>query len=92
MRRVREFVFLAAWVVMSWILHSHIIQPLPLEGLPKLTLFAFEGFVDTYTLLELVSFFWPYEVPSRRWLRDKLRARQISRRRLRRQRRRSLKP
>jgi hypothetical protein len=71
-RRIREFVFLTAWVLMSWALHRHIVEPFPLEGPPKYMLLAFEGFFDIYTLLELVMmFFWPYNAPTQRWFRKR---------------------
>lgn len=42
-RRVREFGFVTAWVMMSWGLHSYIVAPFPLEGSPKYMFWTFEG-------------------------------------------------
>jgi hypothetical protein len=71
-RRMREFVFLTAWVLMSWALHRHIVEPFPLEGPPKYMLWTFEGVFDIYTLLELIMMFlWPYKIPTQSWFRKK---------------------
>jgi hypothetical protein len=53
-RRVREFVFLAAWVCMAWALEAYIVRSFPVSGPPKYMLLAFEGLFDISTLFELV--------------------------------------
>lgn len=67
-RRVREGVFLAAWVLMAWALDKYIIHSFSISGPPRYMQLAFEGLFDTVTLLELVQLlFWPYKTPALRW-------------------------
>ena len=71
-RRVREVVFLAAWVLMAWALDKYIVHSFSISGPPRYMLFTFEGLFDTVTLLELIQLlFWPYKAPTLRWWRKK---------------------
>ena len=68
-RRIRELVFLTAWVIMYWALDRYVIVAFPIAGPPKYMLRVFEAGFDIYTLFELVMMFvWPYKTPTQRWL------------------------
>jgi uncharacterized membrane protein (DUF373 family) len=70
-RRVREAVFLAAWVLMTWFLDKYIVHPFPISGPPRYMLKTFEGIFDVVTLLELIQLLWPYKTPKLRWWKKK---------------------
>lgn len=67
-RRVREAVFLAAWVFMAWFLDKYVVHSFPISGTPRYMLTTFEVVFDVVTLRELVQMiFWPYKLPTLPW-------------------------
>lgn len=53
-KRVVELIFLTAWLLGTWALYEFVIKEFPLEGLPKLMTYAFEGVFAVSTLWEVV--------------------------------------
>lgn len=55
-----EGICIAIWVVMAWWLHNYLTKMFPLEGIPKLMLYALEIVFYTSTIYHLIKLlFWP---------------------------------
>lgn len=66
---VVEYLLVAAWVILAWLLHNRLARSFPLEGMPKLTFYLLEFVFYASTLYHLLRLlFWPRrKSPAPRW-------------------------
>jgi hypothetical protein len=52
---VCDFLFLALWLLMAWLVHGWLEKLFPIDGLPRYVGYLIEGLLDISTLLKLLK-------------------------------------